>query len=154
MRTASRGLGEATTSLTQRGSSGVTIPTRDTSDAELERRRKDRLRAMASQIKTSLRVLALPPASGALAASASDAGPAPAVEKRIFLVHGRDDAAKYSVKSFIEQHVVDHKVTILHEQPSQGRTVIEKFEQLGLFYRAAWTSQGVRVVRRRCRDAQ
>lgn len=44
----------------------------------------------------------------------------------VFLVHGSDDAAKNTVARFLERLNLD--VTILHEQPDKGRTVIEKFE--------------------------
>ena len=45
----------------------------------------------------------------------------------VFVVHGRDNAAKETVARFIGQ--VGLKPIILAEQPSQGRTIIEKFEQ-------------------------
>jgi predicted nucleotide-binding protein len=44
----------------------------------------------------------------------------------IFIVHGRDGAAKESVARFIEK--LDLHPVILHEQPNAGRTIIEKFE--------------------------
>ena len=46
--------------------------------------------------------------------------------RRVFVVHGRDEAAKEAVARFLARL----KLTpiILHEQPNQGRTVIEKFE--------------------------
>ena len=47
--------------------------------------------------------------------------------KKVFIVHGRDDAAKATVARFLEQ--LDLKLVILHEQSNQGRTIIEKFEQ-------------------------
>jgi predicted nucleotide-binding protein len=47
----------------------------------------------------------------------------------IFIVHGRDSAAKAEVARFIQQAGL--KPVILHEQPNAGRTVIEKFEQYG-----------------------
>jgi predicted nucleotide-binding protein len=46
--------------------------------------------------------------------------------RRVFIVHGRDEAAKETVARFLEK--LDLHPVILHEQPSQGRTVIEKFE--------------------------
>jgi predicted nucleotide-binding protein len=48
----------------------------------------------------------------------------------IFLVHGRNDAAKYEVARFLEAST-SHSVTILHEMPNRGRTIIEKFESNG-----------------------
>lgn len=44
----------------------------------------------------------------------------------IFIVHGRDDGTKETVARFVEQ--LGLKVTILHEQPNEGRTIIEKLE--------------------------
>jgi predicted nucleotide-binding protein len=44
----------------------------------------------------------------------------------VFVVHGTNSAAKETVARFLER--LDLEVTILHEQPDKGRTVIEKFE--------------------------
>jgi hypothetical protein len=49
-----------------------------------------------------------------------------ALGKRIFVVHGHDEAAKESVSRFVEK--LGLEALILHEQPNRGRTVIEKFE--------------------------
>lgn len=46
--------------------------------------------------------------------------------RRVFVVHGRDEAAKEAVARFLTK--LDLDPIILHEQPNQGRTVIEKFE--------------------------
>lgn len=45
----------------------------------------------------------------------------------IFIVHGRDDGTKDTVARFIEK--LHLKVTILHEKPSGGKTIIEKLEE-------------------------
>lgn len=50
----------------------------------------------------------------------------PAGLTRVFLVHGHDVAARESVARFIEQ--LGLEVVVLHEQPSGGRTIIEKLE--------------------------
>ena len=47
--------------------------------------------------------------------------------RRIFVVHGHDEAAKEAVARFLGK--LELEPIILHEQPNQGRTVIEKFEQ-------------------------
>jgi len=47
--------------------------------------------------------------------------------RRIFVVHGREETAKESVARFLTK--LDLEPIILHEQPNQGKTVIEKFEQ-------------------------
>jgi predicted nucleotide-binding protein len=44
----------------------------------------------------------------------------------VFLVHGHDSGTKETVARFLER--LGLNVVILHEQPGQGRTVIEKFE--------------------------
>jgi len=46
--------------------------------------------------------------------------------RRVFVVHGHDEAAKEAVARFLSKLELDP--VILHEQPNQGRTVIEKFE--------------------------
>jgi predicted nucleotide-binding protein len=45
---------------------------------------------------------------------------------KIFIVHGRDDGSKERVARFIS--TVGLQPIILHEQPNEGRTIIEKFE--------------------------
>ena len=45
---------------------------------------------------------------------------------RVFLVHGHDDAVVHEVARFLEH--LEQDVVILREQPNQGRTIIEKFE--------------------------
>jgi predicted nucleotide-binding protein len=47
--------------------------------------------------------------------------------RAVFLVHGRDEAAKQTVARFLEQLHLD--AIILSERPNEGRTVIEKFER-------------------------
>jgi predicted nucleotide-binding protein len=46
---------------------------------------------------------------------------------KIFIVHGHDEAALQGLARFLEK--LDLKVIVLREQPDQGRTIIEKFEQ-------------------------
>lgn len=50
----------------------------------------------------------------------------PDVSNRVFVVHGHDEEDKQSVARCIEK--LGFKAVILHEQPNQGRTIIEKFE--------------------------
>ena len=47
--------------------------------------------------------------------------------KEVFVIHGRDNEAKETVARFLQR--LDLTPVILHEQPSLGRTIIEKFEQ-------------------------
>jgi predicted nucleotide-binding protein len=48
------------------------------------------------------------------------------LNRRVFIVHGRDNEAKEMVARFIEK--LHLRAVILHEQPGGGRTIIEKFE--------------------------
>lgn len=45
----------------------------------------------------------------------------------VFVVHGHNNEVKETVARFLEK--LGLKVTILHELPDEGRTIIEKFEQ-------------------------
>ncbi|MCY4386687.1 MAG: nucleotide-binding protein [Desulfurellaceae bacterium] len=47
--------------------------------------------------------------------------------KEVFVIHGRDNEAKETAARFLEK--LGLTPVILHEQPNQGRTIIEKFEQ-------------------------
>jgi len=47
---------------------------------------------------------------------------------RSFLVHGHDDATLYQLKSYLQNTLGLPEPVILREQPSRGRTIIEKFE--------------------------
>ncbi|MBS1582296.1 MAG: nucleotide-binding protein, partial [Bacteroidetes bacterium] len=58
----------------------------------------------------------------------SSARPSIQLDKsQVFIVHGRDEAAKQEVARFVGD--LDLKPIILHEQPSGGRTIIEKIEE-------------------------
>ena len=45
---------------------------------------------------------------------------------RVFILHGHDEAARESVARSLEKVCVD--ATVLHEKPTEGRTVVEKLE--------------------------
>lgn len=47
--------------------------------------------------------------------------------KNVFVVHGRDDGTKETIARFVSN--LGYVPVILHEQPSGGKTVIEKFEK-------------------------
>ena len=51
----------------------------------------------------------------------------PIVSNRVFVVHGRDEAAKQTVARYLEG--LELEPIILQEQPNEGRTIIEKFEE-------------------------
>lgn len=46
--------------------------------------------------------------------------------RRVFVVHGHDHGSKETVARFLSQ--LELEPIVLHEQPNQGRTIIEKFE--------------------------
>ncbi len=50
----------------------------------------------------------------------------PKPSQKIFVVHGHDEAALQAVARFLEQ--LELEAIVLSEQPDQGRTIIEKFE--------------------------
>jgi CheY-like chemotaxis protein len=49
---------------------------------------------------------------------------------RAFIVHGHDEKEKYALKNYLQNTLGLPEPIILHENPSSGRTIIEKFEQL------------------------
>lgn len=49
------------------------------------------------------------------------------ISERIFIVHGRDNEMKIAVARLMER--LNLVAVILHEQPSEGKTIIEKFEK-------------------------
>ncbi len=51
--------------------------------------------------------------------------PEPVIGEGVFLVHGHNEGIREAVARFLEK--LDLRVTVLHEQPNAGRTVIEKF---------------------------
>ena len=51
----------------------------------------------------------------------------PTATRDVFVVHGRDDGTRETVARFLQK--LEFRPIILHEQPSQGRTIIEKFER-------------------------
>jgi predicted nucleotide-binding protein len=53
----------------------------------------------------------------------------PPVSDEIFVVHGRDTPAKHEVELLVERAGLTP--VILHRQPNEGRTIIEKFEDHG-----------------------
>jgi len=51
--------------------------------------------------------------------------PVPAA--RIFIVHGHDEVAKLDLKNYLQNVLKLPEPIVLHEQPNQGRTILEKF---------------------------
>ena len=56
------------------------------------------------------------------------AAPAVSATRKVFVVHGHDEAAREAVARFLEQ--TNFEPVILHEQP-KGQTIIEKIEEHG-----------------------
>ncbi len=52
--------------------------------------------------------------------------PSPA-NRKVFIVHGHDEAAKLAVARYLE--AIDFEPIVLHEQANKGDTIIEKFER-------------------------
>jgi predicted nucleotide-binding protein len=51
----------------------------------------------------------------------------PALSNNVFVVHGHDHALKTEVEAFL--HQIGLEPVVLHRQPDQGQTIIEKFER-------------------------
>ncbi len=60
-------------------------------------------------------------------ASIQPAKAPPRIGRKVFVVHGHDDAVKERVVRFLS--ALELEPVILHELPNQGRTIIEKFEE-------------------------
>jgi predicted nucleotide-binding protein len=69
----------------------------------------------------------IPERASALVKTRVGAQPVTVLSRTVFVVHGHDEAAKQSVARLIEK--LGLSPVILHEQPNNGRTIIEKFEQ-------------------------
>ena len=59
--------------------------------------------------------------------SSKSRGESPSLSNKIFVVHGHDHALKTDIETFI--HEIGLEPIVLHRQPDQGQTIIEKFEQ-------------------------
>lgn len=64
--------------------------------------------------------------SGGIALSASFSSSRHSDCRRVFVVHGHDHGSKETVARFLGK--LDLDPVVLHEQPDQGKTIIEKFE--------------------------
>ena len=52
---------------------------------------------------------------------------APTLTRKVFIVHGHDEASRESVARFLEK--IGFEAVILHERPNKGRTIITKFRE-------------------------
>lgn len=57
------------------------------------------------------------------------AAPTVSATRKVFVVHGHDEAAREAVARFLEQ--INFEPIILHEQANKGQTIIEKIEEHG-----------------------
>ncbi len=85
------------------------------------------LQSKITNLESIVERLELIPESGPAPLVAAGATEDQKVKNAVFIVHGRDDAAKVSVARFIERFGVE--AIILHEQANKGLTIIEKFEK-------------------------
>lgn len=53
----------------------------------------------------------------------------PVRSKQVFIVHGHDELTKLHAKNYLQNTLHLPEPVILREQPSQGRTIIEKLEE-------------------------
>lgn len=68
----------------------------------------------------------IPESSEIAGPSRSSASVSRQPSRKVFIVHGHDEEAKHAVARLIEK--LGLEAVILHEQPNEGRTIIEKFE--------------------------
>jgi len=88
----------------------------------------DKLRAAALQLKALKEVLEERVAHAVSSQELSTAQPSPTSNTgKVFIVHGHDHGVKEAVARFIEK--LGLEPIILHEQPNEGKTVIEKIER-------------------------
>lgn len=94
----------------------------DRPESAQEAERVEFLTAQLSRMRTLVDLLSVStPGTLAKAASSAPQG------QKIFLVHGHNERFLQDCARFLEK--LDQEVVVLREQPSKGRTIIEKFEQ-------------------------
>lgn len=97
------------------------------SEGRIQNNFDKRIEAFTVMLKSSLAELELMRAGDTAAPSVGERAVAVKSDSRkVFVVHGRNDAVKESVARFLER--LELQPVILHERPNMGRTVIEKFE--------------------------
>lgn len=77
-------------------------------------------------LATAEEPLSEPPTVSAAKITRRDEGQSKSDGRDVFLVHGHDNEVKETVARFLER--LGLIPIILHEQPNEGRTIIEKFE--------------------------
>lgn len=79
------------------------------------------LKALVEVLQTEVELSEDSAASSALMSAATSP-----ISRKVFIVHGHDGETKLAAARFLESLHLD--VTILHEKPNEGKTIIEKFE--------------------------
>jgi predicted nucleotide-binding protein len=125
---------------------GITIPTNDLEQIKITRTEKDSSRILpiirAERAQSNVivaisdewyvadrgedvtdKLILAPPGSAKLSLPTQTAK----MGKRIFVVHGHDEATKQELELFLKELGLDP--IVLHRKPDQGRTIIEKFEK-------------------------
>lgn len=82
--------------------------------------------AILESSKLELEISAAPPERGPVAVAAGKI----VESKKVFIVHGRDDARKFELASFLHG-VTGEQPVILHQQSNGGQVLIEKLEEHG-----------------------
>jgi predicted nucleotide-binding protein len=93
----------------------------------VDKGRKRAISALQGEVDALKEELSFSGAEGVL--PATPINPPMPISNEIFIVHGRDDAAKTEVARLVERAGL--QAVILHEQANGGRTIIQKFEDHG-----------------------
>jgi predicted nucleotide-binding protein len=98
-----------------------------TPDSVIEAHERENLAAAATMLDSCIEQLQiLVPVASQSGRGAQEVSQRPEIGRSVFVVHGRDEGKKEAVARFLS--TLDLVPIILHEQPNQGRTLIEKFE--------------------------
>ena len=95
----------------------------DVDESWWQNERRETLTTQLSRLNGLIEVLQT---EAELQGEVTPAASAPVHGHRIFLVHGHNERVLHECARFLEK--LDQDVIVLREQPSEGRTIIEKFE--------------------------
>jgi len=98
-------------------------------DEEIADTHADRMRMKVTFLESIIeRFPLIPDSGGEDSKTASTLGTRPNQSSpKVFIIHGHDEGAKSQLARFLQQ--LGLTAVILHEQPNQGRTIIEKLER-------------------------
>lgn len=97
-----------------------------TPDSVIEANERENLRSSAAMLDSCIEQLQLLAPAGLLNRGADESTLQTEIGTSVFIVHGKDEGRKEAVARFVS--TLGLNPIILHEQPNQGRTLIEKFE--------------------------